>query len=120
MSVDLYVFLRSGHLPSISEWQTQLDALTVDLRLDPEVDPRSHTGYWPAELDGVSSGFEFVLGSVKETFGSAPPPGVGDREVVAQFVTHSDMHELKCSMLAAAALATFADGVVFDEDAERP
>lgn len=35
---------------------------------------------------------------------------------MANFVTHSDVRELKCSMLAGAALAILADGVVFDDD----
>lgn len=118
MSVDVFVFLRKQDLPPVDAWQAQLDALGALVRLDGGVDPRTHTGYWPADLDGATSGFEFFTGSLSATFGPTAPPGIGDRDLVAQFVTHSDMRELKCSMLAAAALAEAGDGVVFDEDTE--
>lgn len=41
---------------------------------------------------------------------------IGSRDAVATFTTHSDMRELKSSMLAAATLAELSGGLVFDED----
>lgn len=35
---------------------------------------------------------------------------------MVNFVTHSDLQELRCAMTAAAALATVTDGVVFDDE----
>ena len=115
VSVNVFVFL-GRHLPPLPDWQTELDRLGIDLRLDEGINPSSHSGYWPASVDGEPSGFEFYSGGVTDVFGTPAPPGIGDRDVVANFVTHSNMQELKCSMLAGAALAMLADGVVFDED----
>lgn len=59
-------------------------------------------------------GFEYYTGSVADMFGGPPPDGLDMGDFVVNFVMHSDLQELLCSMIAAAALATVADGVVFD------
>lgn len=115
MSVDVYVFLRKEALPETAAWQAELDRLAISVQLDGDVDPRAHTGYWPATIDGADSGFEFYTDPVDETF-DEPLPGLEDRDLVARFVTHSDLTELRCSMYAAAALASVTSGVYFDEE----
>jgi hypothetical protein len=62
----------------------------------------------------LAAGFEFYLSPVAEGFGVVDFD-IGSRDLVANFMTHSDMGALKGSMLAAAALAEAADGLVFDE-----
>ncbi|QEG24849.1 hypothetical protein [Mariniblastus fucicola] len=50
MSVDTFLFVRE-QLPTVSEWQTALDAAGLKVKLDPEVDDLpAFTGYLPAVL----------------------------------------------------------------------
>lgn len=118
VSVHVLVLVHRDRLPSTAEWQAELTALGLDLRIDAAIEVAEHAGFWPATLEGAPSGFEFYTGAVEEVFGDSPPAGTDGRTVVADFVTHSDMRELKCSMFAAAALASRANGVVFDEETE--
>ena len=116
MSVDVFVFLKRSNLPSTDEWQETLTKLNTGLLLDAECQAEDHSGYWPASFpDGLSAGFEFLLSPVAEGFGPVDFD-IGDRDFVANFITHSDMRELKGSMFAAASLAVAADGLVFDEE----
>lgn len=114
MSVDLFVFLSESSLPTTAQWQDALDRLGVDMRLDGSIDAADHSGFWPAQCGSRRVGFEFYTGPVAERFGAQPPDGLGGRDFVANFVTHSDLQELRCAMLAAAALATETGGVVLD------
>lgn len=116
VSVDIFVFLRKDRLNSTAESQARLDDLGIDLQLGVDAEPATHTGYWPSVLEGTPTGFEFYATPTHEGFAQTPPPSVGDRDYVANFVTHSDMRELKCGMLAAACLAIAAQGVAFDEE----
>ena len=115
MSVDLFVFLSASNLPTTAEWQDGIDRLGVNVRLDESIDSANHSGFWPAQCGSGQLGFEYYTGSVADTFGAQGPDGLGGRDFVANFVTHSDLQELRCAMIAAAALATLADGVVFDD-----
>ena len=115
VSVDQFVFLRKADLPSTERWQAALDQLGIDLQLDPTVDPSVHSGYWPARLGGQDSGFEYFCGSIPDAFGAPPPDGLNGRDHVVNLVTHSDVHELRCAMYAASALAAACDGLCFDE-----
>jgi hypothetical protein len=116
VSVDQFVFLRQEDLPSTSKWQVALDQLGIDLQLDPTVEPSLHAGFWPARLGGEHAGFEYYSGSIPDAFGAAPPDGLNGRDYVVNLVTHSDLHELRCAMYAASALASLCDGVCLDEE----
>ena len=47
------------------------------------------------------------------------PEAIGDRTHAVDFVTHSDMRELICGLVAGAILAKLADGLVFDEESGK-
>lgn len=112
MSVDLYVFLSESSLPTTAQWQEAIDRLGVDVLLDGSIDTADHSGFWPTQCGPRALGFEFSTGRVSDSFGAQPPDGLGGRDFVASFVTRSDLQELRCAMLAAAALATETGGVV--------
>lgn len=118
MSVDVFVFLKRENLPSTAAWQQALDRLGIDIQLYAGIEAASHSGYWPARLGGQPSGFEIFVGPIADVFGGAAPAGVDERDTVADFVTHSDMRELQCSMFVAAALGIEADGLISDDDTE--
>jgi hypothetical protein len=114
VSVDLFVVLNSGRLPNVESWQAELGRLSAPVELDRTVDPASHTGFWPIHIDGTASGFEFLTGSVSDCLGDLAPNQIDGRDLVAQFTTHSDMSELRGSMLAAAGLASLTNGLIVD------
>jgi hypothetical protein len=117
MSVTTSVFIARAALPTTAIWQQAIDALDVGLVLAADTEPTTQEGYWPATLQGSSSGFEFYLEDRADE-GDEAPAEVGDRDVEVLFVTHSDLIELKCALLAAVALARRSDGVIVDEDLE--
>ncbi|MGD9724605.1 MAG: hypothetical protein AB7O59_25090 [Pirellulales bacterium] len=113
MSVDTLVFLRDEQLPSFESWQQALAAAGIALeKID---DLRAHAGFIPAQFKGHESGFEWYLDESEGVFDEMPA-AVAGRPYLASLVTHSDMRELVCAMYSAAALATLADGLVWDEE----
>jgi hypothetical protein len=115
MSVESYVFLRDERLPSVADWQQALDRAGTGIVIDPIDDLRRHTGYLPARFNGHESGFEWYYGPAQEILGQMPE-AIGDRTHAVDFVTHSDMRELICGLVAGAILAKLADGLVLDEE----
>jgi hypothetical protein len=103
-------------LPTIAQWQAALDRAGVGSVLEDVGDLRKHTGYLPATHRGHPSGFEWFYGPLAENFGGEPPDGLAGREHVVDCVTHSDMRELVCGLVACSVLSQLADGVFLDED----
>ena len=116
MSVECYYFLRDEKLPSVLQWQAALDQAGIDIQLDDVGDLRKHTGYLPAIFRGQPSGFEWFFGPLEENYGGAAPDGIGDRDHVINCVTHSDIRELVCGLIACAVLSGLADGVFLDDE----
>ena len=90
MTVEIYVVLRRERMPTTGDWQRALDQMGLDLRLDPDVDPISLTGYWPATLGGADSGFEYFGDPSADVLDDDVRASVGDRDWVA-FVTPADL-----------------------------
>ncbi len=116
MSVDSFFFVRDAKLPTIPQWQAALDRAGVGIVLDDVGDLRKHTGYLPATHRGHPSGFEWFYGPLADNFGGDPPDGLDGREHVINCVTHSDMRELVCGLVACSVLSQLADGVFLDEE----
>jgi hypothetical protein len=116
MSVDSFFFLRDDKLPTLSQWQAALDRAGAGIVLDNVGDLRKHTGYLPARYNGHGSGFEWYYGPLADTFGGKPPEGLADRAHVINCVTHSDMRELACGLIACSVLAQVAGGLFLDEE----
>ena len=116
MSVDSFFFVRDARLPTISQWQAALDRAGVGIVLENVGEPQ-HSGYLPATHRGHPSGFEWSYGPVAENFGGDPPDGLDGRDHVIDCVTHGDLRELVCGLVACSVLSQLADGVFLDEDA---
>jgi hypothetical protein len=116
MSVDSFFFVRDAKLPTIPQWQSALDHAGVGIVLENVGDLRKHTGYLPATHRSHPSGFEWFYGPLAENFGGDPPAGLEGREHVINCVTHSDMRELVCGLVACSVLTQLADGVLLDEE----
>jgi hypothetical protein len=143
MSVDLMVFLKRDKLPTRKSWQQAIDSEGLDLKLD-DIDTISHTGFWPAKLNGKECGFEYIFDEAEpmnrdeplsapsrgwwaRLFGTVESPAqeepdetdqlqgvMGDRDFAATFTIHASNDELQAASIAAAVLAKTTDGVFFD------
>jgi hypothetical protein len=116
MSVDSFFFVRDEKLPTISQWQAALDRAGVGIVLEDIGDLRKHTGYLPATYRGQPSGFEWFYGPLAENFAGDPPDGLNGRQHVINCVTHSDMVELICGLVACSVLSQVADGLFLDDE----
>jgi hypothetical protein len=116
MSIECYYFLRGEKLPSVSQWQAALNEAGADIVLDDVGDLRTHTGYIPVIYRGQPSGFEWFFGPLEENYCGIAPDGIGDRAHVINCVTHSDMRELVCGLVACAVLSRLADGVFLNDE----
>jgi hypothetical protein len=116
MSVNSFFFVRDEKLPTVSQWQAALDGAGVGIVLEDIGDLRKHTGYLPARFRGQPSGFEWSYGPLAENFGGDAPDGLNGRKHVINCVTHSDMTELLCGLVACSVLSQVADGVFLDEE----
>lgn len=116
MSVELHVLLRRAQLPDAAQWQAEIDRLGFDVRLDPDFNAATHSGYLPVTLNGGDSGFEFDVGPASEIAETYPDcvQLSGGRDCSANFCWGGDLDELACAMIASAALARLCDGVWFD------
>jgi hypothetical protein len=119
MSVDSFFFLRDDRLPTVSQWQGALDRAGTGIILEDVGDLRDHTGYLPATHRGHPSGFEWYYGPLADNFGGEPPDGLADRGHAINCVTHSDLRELVCGLIACSVLIQGADGLFLDEESEQ-
>src|SRR5262245_51979531 len=116
MSVNSFFFVRDEKLPTIPQWQAALDRAEVSIVLEDVGDLRKHTGYLPAIFRGQPSGFEWFYGPNGDNLGGDVPDGLGGRDHVINCVTHSDLGELVCGLVACSVLSQIADGLFLDEE----
>jgi hypothetical protein len=83
MSVDLMVYLKRDKLPTRETWQQAIDAEGIALLLG-DVDTVTHTGFWPAKLNGKDCGFEY-------SFDKAEPLEIEGPDEVAESPRRSDI-----------------------------
>jgi ribosomal protein L32 len=96
MAVDSFFFVRGDKLPTTAEWQAALEQAKVGIVLD-------DVGEW-------------YFGPLSESFGGDLPEGLGKRGHVVNCVTHGEMHELICGLIACSVLSQLADGAYLDEE----
>src|SRR5437899_1219752 len=66
MALEMYAFLSTRDLPTVETWQAAIDNLGYSVRLDPELDLKSSTGFSSCTLADKPSGFELAIESVAE------------------------------------------------------
>lgn len=116
MSMELHVFLPKLALPDVHRWQAAIDTLGIDVRLDPDVDVETHSGFWPAAFNGQPGGFEFDVAPASDVIEVAPDIAgrVRGLDIVGNFRWGGDLNEMASALTAAAALASISGGVWFD------
>lgn len=110
--------LSDERLPSIAAWQQAIDAEGFDLKLDPEVEFDTASGFLPAMLRGKQSGFESYHDDPRELMaGYAEVPyfkSCPAWKYALSFRWGSLAHEGVSVFMAATAYAKATDGVVYD------
>ena len=113
MSVDLVVYLARSAMPSPLQWAKAISEANFPVALDTQFDADEHTGFLPCKFRGKLSGFEYYSDRLREK----------EREEVGApktcdflitFVTHSLMHELATSFIAAGVLCHISGGLFVD------
>jgi hypothetical protein len=115
--ISYNVFLDRERLPTAADWARGLTQSGFETQLDPEFEPRTHSGYLPCPDERI--GFEYYL----EPF-DAPTPEIGDegakvigtRNAVVSLRFSGRRLDQQAAANAAATLAALADGVLFDSE----
>lgn len=115
--ISYNVFLDRERLPTAADWSRLLREGGFNIQLDPEFDPRTHSGYLPCPDE--RTGFEYYL----EPF-DAPTPEIGEegakaigtRNAVVSLRFSGRPLDREAAIGAAATLAAMADGVLFDSE----
>jgi hypothetical protein len=113
MSVNQYVAISSKKLPTATDWESAVEKLGFDIRIDP-VDLTKHHGYLPVQFLSQNAGFELFLNQSQDFEESEVD--LSKYDIVIQFTTFSEQLEGQCAMVCAAGLVTCCDGVYFDEN----
>ncbi|MEZ4446188.1 MAG: hypothetical protein R3B72_44335 [Polyangiaceae bacterium] len=120
MSIETAVILKRERLPAPEDWQRALREAGFAVQLDTDFDPVEMTGFLPATYDGRPGGFEYFFSALDDSdYEPEILDRLGDRDSVVSLVTHSDFAGLMTAVLAAAALADLAGGVVHDTEADE-
>jgi hypothetical protein len=112
MAMELHIF-SDRRLASIHEWQRAIDAEGFPLRLSPDVQFDTASGFLPCRLSNKTTGFECYhdnaveLGALMSHTGRGWPFALGLRWT-------SDLTELQAAWMAASAYARATHGLVFD------
>jgi len=120
MSVEMNVFLHADRLPTARQWADAIIAAGFEAHLDAAVDLDRHTGFIRCQYAGKDSGFELYRDEVEDVeLDPDVSQGIGDRNLVMSFVSHGDLRELTCAIVAAAVLTSLTDGMYWDTEGEE-
>jgi hypothetical protein len=114
MSLDLYAFVSA--LPNRADWQSAIDQVSIDLKLDAELDLATDSGFSPCEIRGKSSGFEISVETAPQVMEAYPSleRAVGSRAHVICFRWGGDFAECACVMGASLALVRAFGAIAYD------
>lgn len=117
MAMELFV-LSDRQLPSVREWQAAIDGEGYPLRLDGNKPMEALTGFLPARLRDIKTGFECKPWPADEFMREMPSVNFGHAwKYVLAFRWGGNLSQVPAVWMAATAYAKASDGVVFDEEA---
>ena len=118
MSVSQTVYVRRDQLPNREGWMRGIAKHDFPLELDAEFDPTRATGTVPCQYAGAAAGFEYEIAPAAVD-DDALRKRIGARDTAVSFITHARMADLTAATIAAAVLATIADGVMWVDAASE-
>jgi hypothetical protein len=115
--ISYNVFLERERLPTAADWARVMREGGFETQLDPEFEPRAHSGYVPCPDERI--GFEYYL----EPF-DAPTPEIGEegakvigsRNAVVSLRLSGRRLDREAAASAAATLAAMTDGILLDSE----
>jgi hypothetical protein len=115
MSLEQYAFLKRDDVPTVSEWQSAIDEIGFDFKLDPELKPHEDSGFLPCILEGKESGFEIYYETANETLKIFPQlkDKIESRDYVISFRWGGDMAECASVLIASIALSKFFNAIIY-------
>ena len=100
-------------MPTPAGWQRAIHEAGFPIELDTDFDLDTFRGFLQCKLRGTVSGFEYFASQMSEPEATEMgAPSGSDFSVT--IVTHSDMRECACSVVAAGALAFASRGLLVD------
>jgi len=116
MSMSVLVSVPKFKLPAQVAWQRAIDEAGFDLKLDPGVEPASHTGFWPCQFRRGLSGFELYYDDYVEI---SELDGIADAGVphAFSFVFGRWADEAMSAIIAASILAALTNCTLIDAEA---
>lgn len=118
MSLEQHAFMDRESIPSAASWQSAIDELGYDFRLDPDLKPFEDSGFIPCSLRGDKTGFEIYYQPSAELVREFPRlrDRIAGRDYSITFRWGGDLAEVASVLIASAALARSFDAVVFYPD----
>ena len=115
MSIELHAFVPASQLPTVTQWQTAIDALGYPVQLDQQLDWQATSGFTPCTIEGRSSGFELDVGEPSDVAEAYPGLAalVRDTAWAITFRWGGDLQECACALAAAAGLVRCCDARVY-------
>jgi hypothetical protein len=115
MSVEHHVLLKKERLPDAQQWQASIHELGFDVQLTSSLVVVTHSGFLPAKFEGKDSGFEFSLSLAAVIIRTYPEKAAkfAGTDCSANFRWGSDVNDMACALVAAAALTNLSAGVWF-------
>lgn len=115
MSNTQFVFISKVSVPSRSALQASIDKLGFDLRVDPELNLATDSGFSPCILQGIPDvGFELSSGPAAAVLDENPH--VADLsqglDFCIQMIWHGNFKDCAAALIVACALATDFGAVV--------
>jgi hypothetical protein len=115
--ISYNVFLDRERLPTGADWSRVLREGGFETQLDPDFEPRTHSGYLPCPDE--RTGFEYYL----EPFDAPTPESgeegakvIGKRNAVVSFRFSGRPSDREAAASAAATLTAMSDGILFDSE----
>jgi hypothetical protein len=115
MSIEMHVFLKKSIVPDRESWQDGVSSLGLPLVFDPELTPLVGSGFSPAKLKNVESGFEMNSGPAQDLLQDYPHLAntIADRDWCISFRWSGDLNECACVLAASAGLVKLCNAIAF-------
>ncbi|CAN5443359.1 hypothetical protein BH11CYA1_BH11CYA1_10590 [soil metagenome] len=113
MSINYSVFVKE--FPCRIDWQKYLDELAIPIKLLKSLEVSTYIGFVPMKLANYNSGVEIYLDEVTPGYFAEVKSQLAGRAKIVTFSFGSDVDGACCALGAAAALAKFADGLIYND-----
>lgn len=120
MSIVNAVLLDGSRMPSPKAWAAEIRRLGFDMRLDPDFDVETFSGFLPCAYEGQEAGFEYFREPIAEAgLEDDARKQAGDRDTLVSLRTQGDMRGLMTAVIASTVLASLTGGVHWDQEANE-